>query len=183
MLRNTLDPDSDFWLDPDPDSMNMDPKHCSKQCVTGKENSRICTYRYMVHSYKKLFLSCKLFPKSYSIPSYIYRYSLFFLVSSFSFKWPQQLTYKQIELEAAGRSWTQVSQLSLLHPTLPTRHHRQDKVGNLTADSAHFLFALEKFYVCEDDWLIASFQRGRWGEVKYAKWRSAAKGGSGCWGE
>ena len=104
VLRNTLDPDSDFWLDPDPDSMNMDPKHCSKQCVTGKENSRICTYRYMVHSYKKLFLSCKLFPKSYSIPSYIYRYSLFFLVSSFSFKWPQQLTYKQIELEAAGRS-------------------------------------------------------------------------------
>ena len=28
MLRNSFDPDSDFWLDPD--SMNMDPKHCSK---------------------------------------------------------------------------------------------------------------------------------------------------------
>ena len=26
MVRNSLDPDSDFWLDPD--SMNMDPKHC-----------------------------------------------------------------------------------------------------------------------------------------------------------
>ena len=29
VLRNTLDPDSDFW--PDPDSMTMDPKHCSPQ--------------------------------------------------------------------------------------------------------------------------------------------------------
>ena len=31
MLRNSLDPEpdpySDFWLDPDPYSMNMDPKH------------------------------------------------------------------------------------------------------------------------------------------------------------
>ena len=35
VVRNSLDPDpkqdpnpgSDFWLDPDPDSMNMDPKH------------------------------------------------------------------------------------------------------------------------------------------------------------
>ena len=33
-ITNSLDPDpeqdldSDFWLDPDPDSMNMDPKHC-----------------------------------------------------------------------------------------------------------------------------------------------------------
>ena len=27
VIRNCLDPDSDFWLDPDPDSMNMDPKH------------------------------------------------------------------------------------------------------------------------------------------------------------
>ena len=33
MVRNSLDPDPeqdpdwDFWLDPDPDSMNMDPKH------------------------------------------------------------------------------------------------------------------------------------------------------------
>ena len=31
MLRNTgsldPDPDSDFWLDSDPDSMNIDPKH------------------------------------------------------------------------------------------------------------------------------------------------------------
>ena len=28
-LHNTAfdDPDSDFWLDTDPDSMNMDPKH------------------------------------------------------------------------------------------------------------------------------------------------------------
>ena len=26
MVRNSLDPDSDFWLDTD--SMNMDPKHC-----------------------------------------------------------------------------------------------------------------------------------------------------------
>ena len=26
MVRNSLDPDWDFWLDPD--SMNMDPKHC-----------------------------------------------------------------------------------------------------------------------------------------------------------
>ena len=28
-LRNSLDPDPDwdFWLDPNPDSMNMDPKH------------------------------------------------------------------------------------------------------------------------------------------------------------
>ena len=31
MLRNSLDPDSDFWLDPD--SMNMDPKHCLKDEV------------------------------------------------------------------------------------------------------------------------------------------------------
>ena len=32
-LRNSLnpDPDSYFWLDPDPDSMNVDPKHCSEK--------------------------------------------------------------------------------------------------------------------------------------------------------
>ena len=28
------DPDWDFWQDPDPDSMNMDPKHCTV-IVTG----------------------------------------------------------------------------------------------------------------------------------------------------
>ena len=32
VVRNSLDPeqdpDWDFWLYPDPDSMNMDPKHC-----------------------------------------------------------------------------------------------------------------------------------------------------------
>ena len=37
MVRNSLDPerdpdpDSDFWLDSDPDSMNMDPKHCQNR--------------------------------------------------------------------------------------------------------------------------------------------------------
>ena len=30
VLRNGLDPDSDFWQDPDPDSMNMDPKHMNQ---------------------------------------------------------------------------------------------------------------------------------------------------------
>ena len=31
VLKNSLDPEpgSDFWLEPDPDSMNMDPQHCS----------------------------------------------------------------------------------------------------------------------------------------------------------
>ena len=34
VVRNSLDPapeqdpDRDFWLDPDPNSMNMDPKNC-----------------------------------------------------------------------------------------------------------------------------------------------------------
>ena len=27
-FRGLLDPDGDFWLDPDPGSMNTDPKHC-----------------------------------------------------------------------------------------------------------------------------------------------------------
>ena len=29
VLRNSLDPDWDFWLDPDPGSMNTHPKHCT----------------------------------------------------------------------------------------------------------------------------------------------------------
>ena len=49
VLRNSLDPDSDFSLDPDPDSMNMDPKHWFQSAEFDLTKKLTCTYGFCTY--------------------------------------------------------------------------------------------------------------------------------------
>ena len=37
----------DFWLDPDPSSMNLDPKHGIQQTLTFKRNKDVCALKIL----------------------------------------------------------------------------------------------------------------------------------------
>ena len=62
VVRNSLnpeqDPNSDFWLDPDPDSMNMDPIHCSAVwCTPQSQTPRDDAHR---GAFKNFYISAEI---------------------------------------------------------------------------------------------------------------------------